>query len=161
MEWIIKSMSSRCAVSGEPFRKGDSVICLIFRENEGKVSRFDVLDRNFGGFSFPGKLLGQWEKEISFQKNDDSDTRQLLADREDFFFSLFEGDSDEKKDILKQIFALLLERKRILRFSRKISENFVKYVHVRTRREFLIPDKELKPEDLTFVDNVLEMFSQV
>ena len=152
-------MSSRCAVCGEPFREGDSVICLVFEEKGGNVSRFDVLERNAGGFSFLGTLLGRWKKVISSRKNDNPDARRLLAEREEFFFSLFEGESDEKKEILKQIFALLLERKRILRASGKTSENLVRYVHVKTGREFPVSDRELQPEDLTFVENVLEMLS--
>lgn len=159
MEWSIKSISSRCAVSGEPFREGDSVICMVFGDEHGNLSRLDVIERNIGGLSVPGHLLGKWRRVISSRNSENSESNQASVNREEFFFSLFDGDSDEKKEILKQIFALFLERKRILRSCGKNAENFIKYVHVKTKREFLVSDKELKPEDLTFVDNVLEMLS--
>lgn len=159
MEWSIKSISSRCAVSGDPFREGDSVICMVFGDEHGNLSRFDVIERNISGFNFPGHLLGQWRRVISSRNSGNAEANQALVNREEFFFSLFEGDSDEKKEILKQIFALFLERKRILRSCGKNTGSFTKYVHIRTKREFLVSNRELNPEDLTFVDNVLEMLS--
>ena len=87
------------------------------------------------------------------------DFGQKLAYQEEFFFSLYEGEESDEKDILKQLFALLLEKKRILRsFGRKNAQK-QKFVHIKSKKEFWVPVKDFSPEDLTSLENVFGMFT--
>ncbi|MBP1574341.1 MAG: hypothetical protein J6C34_01840 [Oscillospiraceae bacterium] len=160
MEWIIKSFSRACAVSGVPFSDGDEVICFVCRGNDNdEVSRFDVLSINASRFHPNGKVIGQWKKKISSNLSKKIDFEQKLAYQEEFFFSLYEGEESNEKDILKQLFALLLEKKRILRsFGRKNVQK-QKFVHIKSKKEFLVPVKDFSPEDLTSLENVFGMFA--
>ena len=68
-----------------------------------------------------------------------------LSSSEDFFVSLFDGSgvSADESDAVKQILALLLERKRILRPVGRPSGGIQKYVQASTKREFDVPQKPL------------------
>ncbi len=159
MEWIIKSFSRICAVTGVPFSDGDEVVCFVCRENDNdEIFRFDVLRENAFDFHPGGKIIGQWKKKISLNSSKKIDFGQKLAYQEEFFFSLYEGEESDEKDILKQLFALLLEKKRILRsFGRKNGQK-QKFVHVKSKKEFWVPVKDFPPEDLTSLENVFGMF---
>lgn len=158
MEWIIKSFSRACSVTGAPFSDGDEVICFVCQENNGDISRFDVLKENASDFHPNSKIIGQWKKKISSNLSKKIDFEQKLAYQEEFFFSLYEGEESDEKDILKQLFALLLEKKRILRsFERKNAQK-QKFVHIKSKKEFWVPVKDFSPEDLTSLENVFGMF---
>lgn len=151
-------MAHRCAVTGNLFNGGDEVICLICRSNEGELLRFDVLKQKISDFSAPGTLIGQWKRVISDKNSNSLNSGQKIANQEEFFLSLFEGDSNREKEILKQLFALLLEKKRVLRSVGEILNGYQKVLHIRSRRELLIPIFEIMPEELTSMDNFFEMF---
>lgn len=157
MYWDIRTMGQRCAVSGEIFSDGDEIFCFVCRLNEGEYSRCDVLARNADGFSVPGEIIGQWKRTFRSGEPDAKNYFQKLANAEEFFFSLFDGNETEEKNILKQLMALFLERGRILRGEKLKEKNLKKYVHVRSRREFVVPQKEFMPEEITSFGNILEM----
>ncbi len=158
MEWSLKSVSRSCAACGKVFEAGDDIICMICRKDSGEFLRCDVLGEKAENFSAPGRIIGQWKRKFSGKNSDKESLRHVLASQEEFFFSLYEGDSTREKEILKQIFALLLEKKKVLRAAGTDSRGFQRYVHVASAREFLVPSDDFLPEDLTFVGNVFEMF---
>ena len=80
-----------------------------------------------------------------------SEVFKAIAGSEDFFISLYDDEAVEveQKDVLKQMLALLLERKRILRPKGRPEGGFQLYLHPSSKREFLVPQKELS-EELVF-----------
>lgn len=99
-------------------------------------------------------ILGKWERVVSEHPEADERAarRMSLESSEDFFVSLFDADTQietEEADVVKQMLALLLERKRILRSVGRPAGGFQKYVQPSTKREFLVPQKNLD-EDLVF-----------
>jgi hypothetical protein len=50
----------------------------------------------------------------------------------------------------------MLERKRILRALGKPADGFQRYLHVRTREEFLVPVTEFQPEQIARIQPALE-----
>ena len=101
-----------------------------------------------------GRILGKWERVVSEHPEADERAarRMSLESSEDFFVSLFDADTQietEEADVVKQMLALLLERKRILRSVGRPAGGFQKYVQPSTKREFLVPQKNLD-EDLVF-----------
>ena len=74
--------------------------------------------------------------------------RMALSSSEDFFVSLFDGSGvrADESDVIKQMLALLLERKRILRPVGRPSGGIQKYVQTSTKREFDVPQRNLDAE---------------
>lgn len=152
-------MAHRCAQTGESFCDGDEVICLIYRVNKDELARFDVLKRKISEFKAPGELIGQWKRVISEKNANSQSVGQKIANQEEFFLSLFEGETNREKDILKQLFALLLEKKRIIRPIGEIFNGNQNFLHIRSRNEFTVPVSDILPEELTSMDNFFEMFA--
>lgn len=153
-------MSHRCALTGNPFNEGDEVICLICRSPQGELTRFDVLRAEIDNFSVSGEIIGQWKRIITLEKSGKVNLQQQLANQEEFFFSLFNGEKSREKEVLKQLLALLLEKKRIIRPVGDFSDGIQNYVHIRTKETFKISISDILPEELTSIENVFEMLAQ-
>ena len=160
MEWQVKPISRRCAASDEPLKVGDRVVCIIYKPEGLPIERADILEGNLERFQLPGLELGRWVREVKDRNEEEREARlQLLATREEFFLSLFADAEDPsgEKAVLKQLLALLLERKRILRALDKPAPTVQRYFHVRTREEFLVPTDEFLPEQLAQIQPALEV----
>ncbi|PWM28180.1 MAG: hypothetical protein DBX55_10360 [Verrucomicrobia bacterium] len=148
-EWQIKPLAKKSAGSEREIRTGDRVVCAVFADELGNLDRLDFLKDEFDASKIPGKPIGKWERIVS--DDPDADERAAkkiaLASSEDFFISLFDNAVEvEQTDAIKQIFALLLERKRIIRPLGRPSRGFQKYVHAATKREFDVPQKNIDEE---------------
>lgn len=160
MDWQVKPIARRCAVSGESFKVGDRVVCVVYKPEGLPIERVDVLAGHFAQYTLPGMELGRWVREVKERAEEEREARlQLLATREEFFLSLYAEAEDPSGDkaVLKQLLALLLERKRVLRALGKPSGGVQRYLHVRTRDEFEVPAGELLAEDVARVQSALEM----
>jgi len=158
MEWNIKTISQHCAVCGAPFLDDEEVLSLIFKSENGDIQRFDVSKKCASSLPFHGELIGQWKRFFSSKNSSNLKSTQELAIREEFFFSLFEGKYSKEKEILKQLVSLLLEKKRVLKRISETSES-VTFIHIRTKREFIVSNKEILPEELTSFSNIFEMLA--
>ncbi|MDR2981449.1 MAG: hypothetical protein LBV12_04290 [Puniceicoccales bacterium] len=159
MEWQVKPISRRCAVSDQPLKPGDRVTCIIYKPEGLPIERADILEEHVPEFSPAGLELGRWTREVKDRAEEEREARQqLLATREEFFLSLFSDDTDPTGDkaVLKQLLALLLERKRILRALGKPENNIQHYLHVRTRDEYSVPTDEFQPEQIAQIQPALE-----
>ena len=157
MEWGIKPLAKRCAATDKPFLDGDEVVCLVMKSAAGELVRHDVLAGEIENFSPDGTLLGQWRRVFASNSNSAAAAKQLTASREEFFISLFDAPATDEGDLLKQLFALLLERKRILRPLGSPENGEQLYLHVRSRREFAVPVKQFEPEDIASVEEFLSL----
>lgn len=160
MNWSIKTISHCCALTGNSFNEGDEVVCLICRPPEGELTRFDVLRDQIDNFSVSGEIIGQWKRIITLEKNLKINLQQQLANQEEFFFSLFNGEKSREKEVLKQLLALLLEKKRIIRPMGESLDGIQNYIHIRTKETFKISVSDILPEELTSIENVFEMLAQ-
>lgn len=153
MDWQIKTLSKKSSQSGVELKAGDIVVCVVFVNEAGELDRRDFLKSELDEKPFEGKYVGKWERVVS--ENPEEDERQArrmaIAGSEDFFISLYDDEAVEveQKDVLKQMLALLLERKRILRPKGRPEGGFQLYLHPSSKREFLVPQKELS-EELVF-----------
>ncbi len=151
LEWQIKPLAKKSA-SGRDINPGDTVVCAVFIDELGNLDRADFLKDEFDKQQIAGKTIGRWERIAS--ENPEEDERMArkmsLASSEDFFISLFDDSSQvetDQSDVVKQMLALLLERKRILRPMGRPSGDVQKYLHVSSKRVFDVPQKNLD-EDL-------------
>lgn len=158
MEWSIKSLSKRCSFTNEVFSDGDIVVCFVVKTSDGNLERFDVLERNLSVFSHGGTVVGFWKRVFSSNTDAVLEIKQKLASQEDFFVSLFESPETDDGETLKQLLALFFERKRILKASGLIDGKYQRFVHVKTKREFLVSVAEISPESLSRLGSVIDDF---
>ncbi len=159
-EWQVQPISRRCAVSGEPLRPGDRVVCVVVKPLGVEIARFDVTEERLAEFKPEGIVLGRWARIVKDRQDEDKESRlRLLATREEFFLSLFadETDPDGDKAVLKQLLALLLERKRVVRPLGAPAGGMQRYRHMRTGDEYAVPVGDISPEQVARVQNALEI----
>ena len=120
LEWQIKPLAKKSGLSDREIKPGDTVVCAVFVDELGNLDRLDAHKDDFDDSKLRGKVIGRWERVVS--ENPEADERaarkMALASSEDFFVSLFDEGSaveTDEVDVVKQMLALLLERKRILR----------------------------------------------
>lgn len=160
LEWQIKPLAKKSGLSDREIKPGDTVVCVVFVDELGNLDRLDAHKDDFDDSKLRGKVIGRWERVVS--ENPEADERaarkMALASSEDFFVSLFDEGSaveTDEVDVVKQMLALLLERKRILRPQGRASKGVQKYVQVSTKREFSVPQKNLNEELIVKIQNQL------
>ena len=148
LDWQIKPLSKKSAISGRDISAGDSVVCAVFVDGLGNLDRLDCHADEFDPSKIEGKIIGRWERTVSENPEEDERAarRMALSSSEDFFVSLFDGSGvrADESDVIKQMLALLLERKRIL--VGRPSGGIQKYVQTSTKREFDVPQRNLDAE---------------
>lgn len=147
LEWQIKPLAKKSA-GGSDINPGDTVVCAVFADSLGNLDRADFLKAEFDPSAIDGKIIGRWERVVGADPDEGEKMarKMSLASSEDFFLSLFDDSSEvvaEEADIVKQMLALLLERKRVLRPLGRPSAGVQKYVHPATKRVFDVPQRSL------------------
>ena len=150
-DWEIKPFSGQSALDGRPFAVGDSVVCVLY-EKEGEMQRCDLTEEMWEQFQVPGNFLGRWRRIVK-EETEDNEKRQArkegLVSAEELFLSLFDKGSvsTEQGEALKQLLALILERKRILRSIGKVRGG-QRYLHVKSKEEYFVPITLISKEQL-------------
>ncbi len=150
LDWQIKPLAKKSA-GGKDITAGDTVVCAVFIDELGNLDRSDFLKDEFDESLLTGKVIGRWERVVSANPEEDERMarKMSLASSEDFFLSLFDEASavqTDETDVIKQMLALLLERKRVLRPIGRVSGGVQKYLHSATKREFVVPQRNLDEE---------------
>ena len=139
MEWQIKTIALNSTLSGEVFKPGDQVVCLIFKgKAAGELGRADLLPGEVDAFELPDEVLGRWTRVVQNPNDESTSASEAMASAEDFFFSLFENKSlntKEESDMLKHLLSLMLERKRVIRaIGDRKSKGEQSYFHAKTKQ---------------------------
>lgn len=162
MDWQIKSLSKKSSVSGADLKPGDVVVSVLHQNEAGDLERSDFLKSELEQNPYMGKFLAKWERVVSENPlEDERQARRLaLTGSENFFISLFDDESldIDQKDVLKQMLALLLERKRILRAKGRVKNGVQIYVHSASKREFEVRQCELNEELIFNIQSQIEAF---
>ena len=162
MDWQIKSLSKKSAASGADLKPGDVVVSVLRQNEAGDLERSDFLKSELEQNPYMGKFLAKWERVVSENPlEDERQARRLaLTGSENFFISLFDDESldIDQKDVLKQMLALLLERKRILRAKGRVKNGVQIYVHSASKREFEVRQCELNEELIFNIQSQIEAF---
>lgn len=162
MDWQIKPLAHKSAVSGETLNIGEKVVCFIFVDENAEIQRIDIREQETEQFPRPESILGRWTRVVKSRGEEEREAReQQMATAEDIFFSLFNvADGDEEtvseRETLKQVLALMLERKRILRSQGKVKDGYQHYLHVKTKRELSVSMHELTVDQLISLQEKLE-----
>ena len=160
MEWHIKTIAQKSTLSGKCFIPGDHVVCLIYKDNQGgELARVDLLSEEIEKFEVPGEVLGRWARIIPSPEDEITNSHEIIASAEDFFFSLFEEEKKEAReetDMLKHLLSLMLERKRVLRAigDRKRSGKQC-YRHIKTKDEISVPISNISTELMIKIEKTI------
>ena len=149
MDWTIKSLSRTSFASGQTFTPGEKVTCVIFRGPEG-LQRADLSDAESREWQPPGEVLGRWSRKAE-DESAAAKRRLALASAEEVFLAFQQepGGAGPDKDLLLQLLALMLERKRVLRPQGRPVDGRQRYWHPRLQQEFSVPHQTLTPELLS------------
>jgi hypothetical protein len=160
MDWQIKTISRKSSLTGEAFQPGDRAVSLVFKEKEsGELARADLHEQELESFELQGQILGRWTRVIRDPEDDAANVRETMASAEDFFFSLFESESEDGREVsntLKYILALMLERKRVLKVvGSRQTEGSQLYRHVKSKQEVSVPLVDISRESMTQIEDTL------
>ena len=160
MEWQIKTIARNSTLSGEAFRPGDQVVCIIFKGKEaGEICRADLRPDEVEVFGLPDEVLGRWARVVKDPSDEITAVKETMASAEDFFFSLFENESPDNKeesDMLKHLLSLMLERKRVLRsIGNRHSSGEQSYRHVKTKQLIQVPIVDMSTELMLKIEDTI------
>jgi len=160
LDWQIKPLAKKSSLSDREIKAGDEVVCAVYIDELGNLDRLDVHKDEFDISKINGRVIGWWERVVSEHPDEDERAarRMALASSEDFFMSLFDENSPvelEEIDVVKQMLGLLLERRRVLRAKGRAVNGFQRYVHTATKKEFLVPQRNLDENLIIKIQNQL------
>lgn len=160
MEWQFKPPAKCSTLSGSGFTPGDRIECWLYLDEQAQIQRADLRSDEAAQFQPPGRVLGRWSRVVKASEDERREAqRQVLASAEEIFLSLFaEGTSpSEEGDTLKQLLALMLERKRVLRAEGTPDEQGrQRYWHIKGKATYTINVSALTPEKLQKIEAQLE-----
>lgn len=139
MEWQVRPISKVCGATGEVFEPGESITCFVFLDINGDLQRLDIKESCLNKLKTQMKILGRWN--CIFKKAEDEEKENLkntINTAEAVFLSLYEETKEESQDkeLLKQILALMLERKRILKRIKPFSQSIQTYIHNPSKKTY-------------------------
>lgn len=155
MELNFRPVGKSSQSSERPFQPGDRVVSYLVRGESGLVERIDICTDEEAEFELPGESICRWEQRIRETDASEAETRkQQVQTTEDMFLSLVqEKPLDEalsEQRLLAYFLAIQLERKRVLR-----SVGKERYLHVKSKTEYRVPNIELDPEELLKIQEQL------
>lgn len=161
MDWQLKPASRKSALTGEPFKPGDRVISLIYKE-EKELQRADILESEEEKFPTPAALLAKWGHTVRAPDEEKKFAQQnALTTAEDLFLSLYTEDSGEpipERQALKQILALYLERKRIIKRLGTLENGNQEYLHTASKKTYPVPMDDF---DLNLIAEINQQLEQL
>lgn len=160
--WEIKDFGKQSSITGKTFEDGEKVLCIILKDGENnEMIRCDLLESEFTEWEKAEKsvILGRWSRVYSEEaKALTQEERKHSA--ESFFFSLYDSNEthgeQEELGLLKYLFAVSLERKRVLK-SKPIKDDADSqiFIHVKTKREFIVPVVIPNVENVSKVESII------
>lgn len=158
MDWQLKPLSRHSSLSGNSFETGEKVFCFIHKDEAGELHRSDLKESEVENFTSSHKILGRWTRIVKEKSEEEKEAKQqTLKSAEDIFIALFDDPTyDDEKETLKQILALFLERKRIIKRLKPTDPNTSTYFHKQSSRNFVVPNSPIEPSQLLKIQEQLQ-----
>ncbi len=139
-----------CAETGRPFEPGEKIYSFLFEEN-GEIRRRDVGADAFASSPRPENALAWWSSRFS----PDAEKKEKIAPN-DALADLFEALAERPDEAaLRYVLALLLTRRRVLRFEQEeLADAAPSLVVYSPRREtsYVVPVVEMNAEEIAAVE---------
>jgi len=168
VDWQFDAAGRSCDLCGDVFKPGDKVGSVLYLDEEGLVARLDYLCGEGEEPQLPERRLARWEWKVRERLDEKAEARARAANAEEFFLSLFAEEEDaeiaeevlEQKDLLKYLFGLLLERRKVLKRSHPAAhdEAAVSYFHPASASTFEVRTVEVSPNAVARIEAHLEGF---
>lgn len=158
MDWNIAKPQRQCSACERELAENETYVAALFEENAEFVRR-DFCEPCWEKANAEGGFFSFWRTAIQPKEQ----KRRLFADDEvliDFFMRL-DGDADEQRRHFFYLLALILMRKKILKFEdieRDDDREFLCLRFPREDRVFRVPDPKLTEEQ---IEGVKEQLSQI
>ncbi len=177
MDWTLQPFSRKSAATGQSFEAGEVVISFVYKDEKGVLQRLDLRQSELETSPLPQNILGRWTHAVKSKESPSQAKQERLQSAEACFLSLFQEEEDQNpeegsmiegpspkeavlrqdKAILKQLLALMLERKRVLRpKSPEGPGNSLSYTHVASQTIYTIPLVSYSRQDLERVTESLK-----
>ena len=153
----VDRLGKACAVCGEMLKEGDTLVCFLRKEAVG-FCRIDVKKDCVEGFQLPSGVVGKWERVVPARGDEERLKKgEALKSGEELFLSLYDRAKEEEGDVdlLKQVLALFLDRRGVLRSKGSSNGNAQCYLHVSSGVEYEVPDVAVTPEGLQELEDAL------
>lgn len=160
--WEIKDFGKQSSITGKAFEDGEKILCIVLKDiKNNEMIRCDLLESESSEWKQVEEsvVLGRWSRVYSEEvKALTQEERKHSA--ESFFLSFFESQEpcgeQEELGLLKYLFAVSLERKRVLK-SKPIEGDAHSqiFIHVKTKREFVVPVVIPNVENVSKVEAII------
>lgn len=162
VHWHIKDFGKQSSITGKVFEEGAQVHSILLKDSlEKELVRFDMLESELDDWqpSNSAVLLGRWSRQFSAEEKVLS-KEERKDSAENFFFSLYDAEtvdtSMEEGRLLRYLFAISLERNRILKsLPMKLGASVQTYVHVKTKRKFEVPIEIPSSESVSKIESII------
>ena len=160
-QWQIKGFGKCSSLSEVLFSEGDKVFCIIAKDHEiNELVRYDLLEGELPRLSEinQGRVLGRWKRIFSDKEPHTISNEERKHSAESFFLSLFEMNEEpiEERDLLVYLFAVSLERKRVLKSKPQEQEASEQtFIHSKTKRAFSVPIVSPSKESVVKVESII------
>ena len=160
--WEIKDFGKHSTISGKAFEDGEKILCIVLKDiKNNEMLRCDFLESESSEWKQAGEtvILGKWSRVYSEEtKALSQEERKHSA--ESFFFSLFDANENSSEEdelsLLKYLFAVSLERKRVLKSKPiKGEADSQIFIHVKTKRELIVPVVIPSVETVSKVESII------
>jgi hypothetical protein len=160
MEMTLEPPAATCRATGRAFIPGDRVASYLVRAEGLGIRRFDLLAAEAEGFEAPGPVACRWVHVFKPRPKADDPERALKLTAESLFLELADpaNEPTPENTRLLQFLALMLERKRLLRFRGATPDGArLRYEHGRSKQTFEVAAGELGPEFFRAVQEQLSV----
>ena len=144
--WEIKDFGKQSSITGKAFEDGEQILCIILKNTKNnEMIRFDLLESESSEWVQAEEtlILGKWARVYKEEAKPLSHEERKHS-AESFFFSLYDSNEasgeQEELGLLKYLFAVSLERKRVLKSEPIHGEADSQiFIHAKTKRVFDVP----------------------
>ncbi len=154
----IKSLGRHSVQTGAPFSEGERIVSFLYKTEEGSLERADLKESESEAFVPAGEILGRWVR--PFKAGGAAHREEAIAkaqSAEELFWSLVDKEAQAlEAAVLKQLLALWLERKRLLRAVGGRGATGQKYIQPRSGRECWVEWVQPSPDLVSNVTAALE-----
>ena len=160
--WEIKDFGKHSSITGNAFEDGEQILCIVLKDTKNnEMIRFDLLESESSEWKQAEEsiILGKWSRVYSEEAKPLSQEERKHS-AESFFFSLFDANVNSSEEdelfLLKYLFAVSLERKRVLKSKPIKGEADTQiFIHIKTKREFIVPVVIPSVETVSKVESII------
>ena len=152
-DWEIKGRAETCSVTGRPFQDGEYFYTLLFREKEG-FQRQDLCEEAWTARNDNIQPFSFWRSK--FEPPPPPEAEALGRETAEDLLRRYMQEENPQHGNARYILSVMLERKRILKQVEARNDEHGRtliYEHVKTGEVFVIPDPQLRLDQLTAVQN--------